>query len=123
MTEVITEVEGAPEGCSVDDPIVYDPPAQPEGAEPSDQFIQHGTSVTAYISCPPEPTEGEEGSTEEGTTEEGTTEEGTTEEETTEEGTTEEGTTDGSTTDETTPDEGTTDESTTDDGSAAEETG
>ena len=53
----------------------YDPPARPEGASPSDQFIQRGTTVTVVIACPPEGS-GEEGSGEEGTTEEGTTDEG-----------------------------------------------
>jgi hypothetical protein len=57
----------------------YDPPAQPEGASPSDQFIQRGTTVTVLITCPPE-----DGGTEEGTPEE-TTEEEVPEEEVTEE--------------------------------------
>lgn len=66
----------------------YDPPAQPEGASPSDQFIQRGTTVTVVITCPPESSEEE--STEEGATEEGTSEEEVTEEEVTEEEVTEE---------------------------------
>lgn len=51
----------------------YDPPARPEGASPSDQVIQRGTTVTVVIACPPEGT-GEEGAIEEGTSEESTDE-------------------------------------------------
>ena len=32
----------------------YDPPARPEGAPASDQFIQRGTTVTVVITCPPQ---------------------------------------------------------------------
>lgn len=48
----------------------YDPPASPEGASPSDQFIQRGTTVTVLITCPPEEESTEEEATEEETTEE-----------------------------------------------------
>lgn len=54
--EVVEEIvvdPDAPEGCSVRS-ISYDPPARPEGAPPSEQFIQRGTHVTAVIACPPE---------------------------------------------------------------------
>lgn len=59
VTEVISEAADAPVGCSVDS-IDYDPPAQPAGAEPVDQFIQRGTAVTAYVSCPPDEAEPEQ---------------------------------------------------------------
>jgi hypothetical protein len=39
-------------GCWVND-FVNDPPARPEGASRSDQFIQRGTAVTAVIGCAP----------------------------------------------------------------------
>jgi hypothetical protein len=78
--------------CGIDH-FSYDPPARPEGAPPSDQFIQRGTTVTVVVTCPPEDAATEEGAPEEETTEEEATEEETTEEETTEEEPTEEGTT------------------------------
>ena len=42
----------AQEGCEIAD-FAYDPPAQPPGAPPADQFIQRGTTVTVFIHCPP----------------------------------------------------------------------
>ena len=42
----------AQEGCEIAD-FAYDPPAQPPGAPPADQFIQRGTTVTVFVHCPP----------------------------------------------------------------------
>ena len=78
----------------------YDPPAQPEDASPSDQFIQRGTTVTVLITCPPEDGGTEEGTSEEETTEEEVTEEEVTEEESTEDESTEEESTEEETTEE-----------------------
>ena len=88
-TLVEEQVEDSEVGYCQVSSFSYDPPARPEGASPSDQFIQRGTTVTVVIACPPEGT-GEEGTTQEGTGEEGTGEEGTGEESTGEDGTAEE---------------------------------
>ena len=87
-TLVEEQVEDSEVGYCQVSSFSYDPPARPEGASPSDQFIQRGTTVTVVIACPPEGA-GEEGTTQEGTGEEGTGEEGTGEE-STDEGTAEE---------------------------------
>ena len=69
-TLVEEQVEDSDVGYCQVSSFSYDPPARPEGASPSDQFIQRGTTVTVVIACPPEGT-GEEGTTEEGTDGEG----------------------------------------------------
>lgn len=86
--------------CGVDS-FSYDPPARPEDAPPSEQFIQRGTTVTVLITCPPEDgtEEGAEEGVEESPDEESTDEESTGEESTGEE-TTEEETTEPQTTEE-----------------------
>jgi hypothetical protein len=56
--------------CEVAD-FAYDPPARPEDAPPSDQFIQRGTIVTVVIACPPEDA-GAPGGESEGSESEGT---------------------------------------------------
>jgi hypothetical protein len=80
---------------TVEDPTVgycgvssfsYNPPARPEGAPASDQFIQRGTTVTVVITCPPEESTTEEESTDEAPAEE-SAEETPTEEEPTPEAT------------------------------------
>jgi hypothetical protein len=53
VTEEIVEDPGAAVGCEVRS-FAYDPPVQPEGAPPSEQFMQRGTHVTAVIACPPD---------------------------------------------------------------------
>lgn len=60
LVEQTSTDPGAQDGCEIAD-FAYDPPAQPPGAPPADQFIQRGTTVTVFVHCPPEA--GEPGTT------------------------------------------------------------